>query len=90
MEDAAYRIDEYQEVASELDIAASPTGGDRDDWRRNAKFVQLDLIDNCHEHVTNCHKMSLIATPHTETNCEINWNLTCAVLALNWTWIHRL
>jgi hypothetical protein len=35
--------------------------------------------------VTARHFWSLIAMPHTETNYEINWSLTCAVQALTFS-----
>jgi hypothetical protein len=35
--------------------------------------------------VTGGHRLSHIATPHTKTNYEINWSLTCAVQALKYS-----
>jgi hypothetical protein len=73
-------------------LATSPTGGDRGSVMTGAASLFNSISLTCHEQVTNCHEVSLIATPHTETNCEINWNLTCAVLALQlfakWLSVH--
>ena len=65
---------------------ASMTGGDRDESTlpsAAANSFDSARSDSGHECVTNCHDMSLIATPHTETNWEINREINAAVQALS-------